>query len=49
MVDMQLSNNKLLERGTRMIMEELGIDTEVAATLLKEHGSVREAIKNYGA
>ncbi len=48
MVDMQLSNNKLVDRGTRMIMEELDIDREQAAELLKKYGSVRNAIDNYG-
>ena len=44
MVDMQLSNNKLLKRGTRMLVSELGIsDTEAKKLLLKE-GSVRKAI-----
>ena len=47
MVDMQLSNVKLVGRGTRMIMEELGIEEEKASRLLKEHGSVRNVLKNY--
>lgn len=47
MVDMQLSNKKLVGRGTRMIMEELGIKEEEAANLLQVYGSVREAVKNY--
>ncbi len=47
MVDMQLSNNKLVDRGTRMIMEEIGVDQNVAQQLLKEHGSVRKAIDAY--
>lgn len=47
MVDMQLSNTKLVERGTRMIMGELQIDKSVAEKLLKEHGSVRKAIESY--
>lgn len=46
MVDMQLSNNKLVERGTRMIMEELGIAEEEARKLLLEKGSVRKAIES---
>ena len=45
MVDMQLSNQKLVNRGTRMIMEELSIDESKAGTLLKTHGSVRKAIE----
>lgn len=45
MVDMQLSNNKLVDRGTRMIMSETGTDAQTAEKLLKEHGSVRKAIE----
>ena len=44
MVDMQLSNLKLIDRGVRMIMNELGIESEEARNLLEEHGSVRKAI-----
>lgn len=44
MVDMQLSNNKLVDRGTRMVMEELNTDYETANELLMKYGSVREAI-----
>jgi len=44
MVDMQLTNKKLVSRGTRMIMEELHITAEEAEHLLKQHGSVRKAI-----
>jgi N-acetylmuramic acid 6-phosphate etherase len=47
MVDMQLSNNKLVDRGTKMIMQELNISYEKANLLLKEYGSVRSAIENY--
>jgi N-acetylmuramic acid 6-phosphate etherase len=47
MVDMQLSNLKLIDRGIRMLQEELGVGTEEASTLLKKHGSVREAIAHY--
>lgn len=47
MVDMQLSNDKLVGRGIRMIMEELGVDEEKAGQLLKEFGSVRNVIVNY--
>jgi N-acetylmuramic acid 6-phosphate etherase len=49
MVDMQLSNHKLIDRGTRMIMQEIGIEENVAANLLKEHGSVRKAVDAYQA
>lgn len=44
MVDMQLSNLKLVDRGARMIAEELSISTEEAEALLKKHGSVRQAV-----
>ena len=46
MVDMQLSNNKLVDRGTKMIMDKTSISSEKAKALLLKHGSVREAIKN---
>ncbi|HEY9560181.1 MAG TPA: N-acetylmuramic acid 6-phosphate etherase [Anseongella sp.] len=44
MVDMQLSNTKLVDRGIRMIMNALNTDQETAEKLLKESGSVRKAI-----
>ena len=47
MVDMQLANHKLVERGTRMIQEELNIDKDRARALLDEHGSVRIAVDHY--
>ena len=47
MVDMQLSNNKLLDRGTKMIMKETGVDYETAYALLEKYGSVRNAVNNY--
>ncbi|ALJ03634.1 N-acetylmuramic acid 6-phosphate etherase [Pseudalgibacter alginicilyticus] len=47
MVDMQLSNNKLVDRGSRMIMSELNISQKEAERLLKEHKNVRLAIQNY--
>ena len=47
MVDMQLSNNKLLDRGTRMIMEVIDVDRDTAASLLANHKNVRAAIKFY--
>jgi len=49
MVDMQLSNNKLVDRGIRMIMTELDVDQKTAAKLLIEHKNVRNALKNYKA
>lgn len=45
MVDMQLSNNKLVDRGTRMLMEELSISRIEAEELLQKHGSVRRVIQ----
>lgn len=47
MVDMQLSNNKLVDRGVRMIMEELNVSENEAQKLLNEYQNVRLAIKNY--
>lgn len=45
MVDMQLTNAKLVDRGTRMIMEEASItDYDLAKQLLLTHGSVRKAV-----
>ncbi|KAB2814357.1 N-acetylmuramic acid 6-phosphate etherase [Phaeocystidibacter luteus] len=45
MVDMQLSNNKLVDRGTRMVMESTHVDYETANAALQKHGSVRSAIE----
>ena len=45
MVDMQLSNEKLVHRGEKMLMDELGIEEAEAAALLKQHGSVRAALE----
>ena len=47
MVNMQLSNQKLIDRGTRMIIEELHLDYEKAEALLLLHGSVKSAIVAY--
>ncbi|MCG2420073.1 N-acetylmuramic acid 6-phosphate etherase [Aequorivita sp. F47161] len=47
MVDMQLSNNKLVDRGVRMIMTELNISEREAQTLLEKHKNVRNAINNF--
>jgi N-acetylmuramic acid 6-phosphate etherase len=44
MVDMQLTNNKLVQRGAKMIAEELSVSEEEAEVLLKKYGSVRKAI-----
>ncbi len=47
MVNMQLTNKKLVERGTQMIMEELNLDKETSKNLLLKHGSVKKAIEAY--
>lgn len=47
MVNMQLTNKKLIERGTRMIMEELNIQREAAKILLLRHGSVKKALEAF--
>lgn len=47
MVDMQLSNNKLVNRGVSMLMNELNIDYPTAEKLLHTHQSVRKAINAY--
>ena len=47
MVNMQLSNQKLIDRGTRMIIEELHLDYEKAEALLLLHGAVKSAIEAY--
>jgi N-acetylmuramic acid 6-phosphate etherase len=47
MVDMQLSNDKLVDRGVKMIMGEIPVDYQKASGLLKEFGSVRKAVENY--
>ena len=44
MVNMQLSNTKLVDRGTRYIMEELGLSYEEAEKALKKYGSVKLAV-----
>jgi len=46
MVDMQLSNNKLIDRGVKMIMEATGTNYENALKILQKYGSVRLAIEN---
>ncbi|MCU0448799.1 MAG: N-acetylmuramic acid 6-phosphate etherase [Bernardetiaceae bacterium] len=47
MVDMQLTNHKLVDRGTRMVMDLLKVDRETANQLLLTHGSVRKAVESY--
>ena len=44
MVDMQLTNHKLIDRGVRMIVEETGVASDLAEQLLRQHGSVRKAV-----
>lgn len=46
MIDMQLSNNKLVARGVKIIMDETGVTEERATELLEKHGSVRASIEN---
>jgi len=47
MVNMQLSNNKLVDRGTRYLMEGLKLDYKEASRVLKKFGSVKKAMDNY--
>jgi N-acetylmuramic acid 6-phosphate etherase len=49
MVDMQLTNHKLVNRGIHMIMEETGLKEEKAEKLLQKHGSVRKAVEDFMA
>ena len=44
MVNMQLSNTKLVDRGTRYLVEGLGVGYDEAQVLLKKHGSVKKAL-----
>lgn len=48
MVDMQLTNNKLVDRGTRMVMEKTGVDYDFAKDILLQEGSVRKAVHRIG-
>ncbi len=47
MVDMQLSNNKLVDRGARMIAEQIPVEYEEALALLEKYGSVRAAVESF--
>ena len=47
MVDMQLSNSKLVDRGVKMIMGEIPVSYDEASDLLKKYGSVRKAVDNF--
>lgn len=47
MVDMQLSNHKLVDRGAKMVQEQTGVEYSLAKDLLLKHGSVRAAVNFY--
>lgn len=48
MVNMKLTNEKIVARGTRMIMEKTGIKNEATAkALLLKYDSVKKALENY--
>lgn len=49
MVNMQLTNQKLIRRGTKMISDELGLDPETSRKLLLLHGSVKKALDAFGS
>ena len=49
MVDMQLSNAKLVERGTRMVVEATGLSHAEAKELILKYGGVRTALETYKA
>ena len=50
MVNMQLTNSKLIDRGTQMLMEKTGItDYEKAKALLLKYGSVKNAVDSFNA
>jgi N-acetylmuramic acid 6-phosphate etherase len=47
MVNMQLTNDKLIDRGTKMVMQQLGLDNyDQAKELLLKYGSVKKAVEN---
>ncbi len=47
MVHMQLTNEKLIERGTKMVMDATGLDEQKSNELLLKYGSVKEALHHY--
>ena len=47
MVDMQLANNKLVDRAEKMLMNELKVSLDEAKKLLQKHKSVRKSIENF--
>jgi N-acetylmuramic acid 6-phosphate etherase len=44
MVDMQLSNHKLVDRAVRMVMDEISVDEIIAKELIENQGNVRNAV-----
>ncbi len=47
MVNMQLTNDKLVDRGVKMLMEKMKLDDyEAAKTLLLKHGSVKKSLES---
>ena len=46
MVDMQMSNKKLVERAIKMVIEETNVDYFIAQKAIQDHGSVRQAIES---
>ena len=47
MVDMQLSNNKLLERAVRMVQDQTGLDADESRKMLDKYGSVRKVLQEF--
>ena len=47
MVDMQLTNDKLVERGARMVANQTNLDLENAKKYVLKFGSVRDAVKAF--
>ena len=47
MVDMKLSNLKLVDRGAKMLVQNLGLPYDEARDLLLKHGSVRKAMEAF--
>ena len=47
MVNMQLTNQKLIDRGTRMVAEELSLPYNQSRHLLLMYGSVQAAVEAY--
>ncbi len=47
MIDMKLSNSKLVDRANRMVVDTIHVSKEEATSLLKKHGNVRNVLENY--